>query len=389
LIVKHIKVKNFRNYEEAHLELVPGRNILIGENAQGKTNLLEALEIIATGRSSRAAHERELISRGASQASIEVTYEAFGYEETADLVFTQGERLSRRARLNGVAQSAGRRPIGRIATVSFKAGDLNLLRGGPAFRRDLLDDLSCKLKPSRHELFERYEKVLQQRNRLLKILAEEGRVSSANQEQLLVWDKQLAHYGALIVTLRVELLVELLPIAQKQQEVISGCRESLGCDYVFKIRNEDENEAGFSLESLRLLKAEAIGQLIYENLKGRRGEEIARKQTLTGPHRDDLQFSLNDFAATAYASQGQQRSLVLALKLAELELLACRLEESPVLLLDDVLAELDLLRQGALMGLVDQEMQTLITTTHLDGFPEQWLERALIARISQGKILSA
>jgi DNA replication and repair protein RecF len=131
-----------------------------------------------------------------------------------------------------------------------------------------------------------------------------------------------------------------------------------------------------------------LEQIILSQLKKRRSEEIARKQTVCGPHRDDVSFALNDFAATAYASQGQQRSLVLALKLAELKLVTARLEEPPLLLLDDVLAELDLGRQGMLMQLVNSEMQTLITTTHLDGFRSEWLDGAKVVTVKAGEILS-
>lgn len=396
--VSRVTVRNFRNYKSAALDLHDGRNVLIGENAQGKTNLLEAIELIASGRSDRAGNDRELVYRGENQALIEVSYHSAGYSETATLLLTAGERMSRKAKINGVIQSGSRR-FSRLTTVSFKVSDLDLLRGGPKHRRDWLDQLVCKLKSSHFELTSRYDKIIQQRNRLLKTFFEkQARLTVSDQDELRVWDKQLGQYGSQIIKQRVHVLALLLPLAEAHQAEISGSRESLTAQYLFKTENDSKNEGDSDDQSE---EAQAIGinqllemtereleQVILNQLKKRRAEEIARKQTVCGPHRDDVSFSLNDFAATAYASQGQQRSLVLALKLAELKLVTSRLEEPPLLLLDDVLAELDLGRQGMLMHLVDSEMQTLITTTHLDGFRPEWIEGAKVVNVKGGVILS-
>lgn len=383
-----------------------GRNVLIGENAQGKTNLLEAIELIANGRSDRASSDRELIQRGKNQALVEVSYLSEGINEVAALQISAGERVSRKARLNGAARPAGRK-ISRLTTVSFKAADLNLLRGGPKFRRDWLDELTGKLKNGHFELGHRYDKVLQQRNRLLKQLFEKGHIKPSDIDQLKVWDEQLGRLGAAIIKGRVQAFSHLLPAAESFQSELSGRRETLSAVYLFR---QPEEESGFNQEQsasdysqnssvdhavqqlgladLAAMPESDLARLLMRNLSLRRREEIARKQTLSGPHRDDVVFYLNDFAATAFASQGQQRSLVLALKLAELKLVRERLDEPPLLLLDDVLAELDLGRQGMLMHLVDDDMQTLITTTHLDGFRPEWLEGAQIVAIQNGRILS-
>lgn len=404
--------------------MLSGRNVLIGENAQGKTNLLEAIELIANGRSDRSSSDRELIMRGKSQALVEVSYSSEGISEVASLIFSAGERVSRKVRLNGVAQPGGRK-ISRLTTVSFKATDLNLLRGGPKYRRDWLDELTNKLKGGHFELTHRYEKVLQQRNRLLKQFFEKGRVTGSDMDQLKVWDEQITRLGAVLIKNRVHVFVALLPLAESFQSELSGRREVLNASYVFKQPEhpeqveQDDGEAvpaasaegsstsaqgqdntalqsrgdarelrEIGVDQLNEMSEMDLARLLLRNLKMRRREEIARKQTLSGPHRDDIAFSLNDFSATAYASQGQQRSLVLALKLAELKLVRERLEEAPLLLLDDVLAELDLGRQGMLMQLVDADMQTLITTTHLDGFRPEWLAGAQVVEIVNGEILS-
>ncbi len=398
--VSRVVVKNFRNYKDAALDLFDGRNILIGENAQGKTNLLEAIELIASGRSDRASNDRELVLRGESQALIEVSYHSAGYSETASLILTAGDRMSRKARINGVSQPAGKKFAARLTTVSFKASDLNLLRGGPKFRRDWLDQLVCKLKNSHFELTTRYDKVVQQRNKLLKTFFEKGGLGPSDLDELRVWDRQLAQYGSQIIKHRVHALALALPLAEDAQASISGNREKLTAQYIFKQLEADSDtqfdasdlqkveKDSLGIDELKSMSLEELAQLILAQLKSRRGEEIARKQSLCGPHRDDVSFALNDFAASSYASQGQQRSLVLALKLAELKLVSDRLEEPPLLLLDDVLAELDLGRQGMLMQLVESGMQTLITTTDLSGFRPEWLNGAKVVAVQAGQILS-
>jgi DNA replication and repair protein RecF len=409
--VTRVTVKNFRNYQDATFELAAGRNILIGENAQGKTNLLEAIELISTGRSDRAASDRELIALNQTEAMVEVEYKAQmmqGLSETVSLFISQKERLSRRVKVNGLSQSAAARASGkrlsRLTTVSFKAQDLNLLRGGPKFRRDWLDELALKIKPGHFDLLSRYDKIVAQRNRLLKNFFEKGSLSASDQEELKVWDKQLSYYGALVIKSRVEALISAMPESENYHAEISGKREKLDCNYIFRQNaqnhgdqssGEDEGEAAaldkseLGVHEIYAMELKDLALTIMRNLRERRAEEIARRQTLTGPHRDDVSFTLNGLVATSYASQGQQRSLVLALKLAELKLVAEVLEEPPLLLLDDVMAELDLLRQGMLMQMVSEDMQTLITTTHLSGFKDEWLLGAQIVEVRNGKLLFA
>jgi DNA replication and repair protein RecF len=456
--VNNLTIKNFRNYKSATLEFSPRRNILIGENAQGKTNLLEAIELISMGRSDRAGSDREMISLGEVETLIELTFEAKymqGMTETVALIISQGERLSRRVRVNGLSQPAKARSTGRflsrLVTVSFKAQDLSLLRGGPKFRRDWLDELTLKLKPSHNDLLTKYEKVVMQRNRLLKNFFEKGRLTVSDQDELKVWDKQLAYYGALVIKSRVDALEKAIPEAENYHASISGLREKLGCNYLFRQKEVEaalfsdadlqtgsiadsrvasEEDGDISIEAasggesvnssystnsidrpakftdpaegvcasglaadkslgtgeIFAMETKELALIIMKNLRQRRSEEIARRQTLTGPHRDDVSFVLNGLPATAYASQGQQRSLVLALKLAELKLVSQVLEEPPLLLLDDVLAELDLLRQGMLMQMVSEDMQTLITTTHLQGFRPEWLSGAQIVEVANGML---
>ena len=392
MFVSRLTVKNFRNYQDASLSLHPVRNLLIGDNAQGKTNLLEAIELLCNIKSGRAASDRDLILAGAESTLIEITYVCQGIEETVSLILSLKPRLSRVLKVNGMKVSrAELGGLSRLTAVSFSTRDLALVRGGPKERRDWLDQVLVKLRPGFAEVVSQYEKIVQQRNKLLRLCFERGQ--APDEEEIKVWDIQLARVGARLVKARAAVLEKLLPQAEANLTRVSGLKERLSAVYLFRVKQRDveedgEEDANLRLAELLAMKEEDLAKRIYLNLKDRRAEEVVRKQTLTGPHRDDIVFAINDFAAHAFASQGQQRSLVLALKLAELKLVEEALSEPPLLLLDDVLAELDLSRQGMLMELVKADMQTLITTTHLDGFRPDWLVGAQITSVEAGVLSS-
>lgn len=400
--VNQVKLANFRNYAGAEMALCAGRNIVIGENAQGKTNFLEAIELLSLGKSSRSNNDVDLIRKGEHQCLVEVAFMARGVEENVAVALSLASgKLEKKAKVNGLTvqgrTSAWR---GRLVTVRFASSDLNLLRGGPKFRREWIDTLAAALRPIYADTLSKFQKTVTQRNRLLKTLFERGKVSVSDQDQLKVWDQQVAAYGASILCQRWRNLDEILPLARVYQERISAARENLSIQYDFSSLSQSAKDDDVSAETQSredpllsdrisdLVKVEEkeVAATIMRALKQRRYEEIARKQTLTGPHRDDLTFSLNDQSAEDFGSQGQQRSVVLALKLAELELVSKFLCEPPVLLLDDVLAELDLNRQGALMSCLPGDLQTLITTTHLDGFRPEWLTNANFLSVQDGEI---
>ncbi|HMY55374.1 MAG TPA: DNA replication/repair protein RecF [Candidatus Obscuribacter sp.] len=392
MFVSRLTVKNFRNYQDASLSLHPVRNLLIGDNAQGKTNLLEAIELLCNIKSGRATSDRDLILAGAESTLIEITYVCQGIEETVSLILSLKPRLSRVLKVNGMKVSRSELGgLSRLTAVSFSTRDLALVRGGPKERRDWLDQVLVKLRPGFAEVVSQYEKIVQQRNKLLRLCFERGQ--APDEEEIKVWDIQLARVGARLVKARAAVLEKLLPQAEANLTRVSGLKERLSAVYLFRVKQRDveedgEEDANLRLAELLAMKEEDLAKRIYLNLKDRRAEEVVRKQTLTGPHRDDVVFAINDFAAHAFASQGQQRSLVLALKLAELKLVEEALSEPPLLLLDDVLAELDLSRQGMLMELVKADMQTLITTTHLDGFRPDWLVGAQITSVEAGVLSS-
>lgn len=396
--VIQVKLSNFRNYSHAEMALTEGRNIIIGENAQGKTNFLEAIELLSLGKSSRSQHDSDLILKGENQCRVDIAFMARSVEENVALTMTVNSgKLEKQAKVNGLTVS-GRSSSwrGRLVTVRFASSDLNLLRGGPKYRRDWIDTLTAILRPVYADNLSKFQKIITQRNRLLKTLFEKGRVGVSDQDQLKVWDQQVASYGAAILCQRWRNLEETLPISQTYQHSISGARETLSIQYKFSQKDDDDQPEGTpesqasampdKLSELVKIEESEVASTIMRLLKQRRYEEIARKQTLTGPHRDDLTFCLNGASAEDFGSQGQQRSVVLALKLAELDLVSKFLREPPVLLLDDVLAELDLNRQGALMASLPANLQTLITTTHLDGFRPEWLENANFLSVAGGTI---
>ncbi|MCC7528775.1 MAG: DNA replication/repair protein RecF [Candidatus Melainabacteria bacterium] len=411
--ITKIGLENFRNYEAALLEPHAFGNIILGENAQGKSNLLEAIEYAATGKACRAAKDFELVRHGADNMRLEISFEAEAMIETisVSLKSKTGKlypnavtaSLQREIKVNGVKQSstAALKYGRRLIVVSFKSQDLNIVRGGPAFRRDWIDVLLCNLRAAVAGRLQQYQKIVAQRNRLLKMISESGRLSAADRDQLKTWDIQVAKAGAEIIKERLNLMTELIPLAEKHHERISGKRERLSSQYVFKSKSsrdgtynpgdDDEGEdylrekmKSFNIDDLKSAETKDIAKIIYLMLKDIRSEEIARKQTLIGPHRDDISFNLDGKSALNFGSQGQQRSLVLSLKLAELEAVRAALNEQPVLLLDDVLAELDLLRQEVLMEMVGTGMQTFVTTTHLSIFKPEWLADCQFFNVENG-----
>jgi len=408
--VKQVSLTNFRNYPRIRVGLALGKSILIGENAQGKSNFLEAIELAGAGRSARTSHDQELIRWGADHMRLEVVFERQGVDESVAILLqqpgTRGSRsLNKQVLVNGVSQSSVRSLLGRLVTVSFKSQDLNLLRGGPKFRREWIDSVVLRLRPAFQEILSSYQKVIGQRNRLLKHLFEKGRITVSDQDQLLAWDRQLGRFGSQIIKERLKVLTELLPAAQTHQNHLSGQREALEADYLFRAPDPQESEenaggpepdaneglqshSSESMSAEKLCRAEEkeVAQLLVKLLKERRAEEIGRRQSIIGPHRDDINFRLNNVSAATYASQGQQRSLVLSIKLAELARITDELQEAPILLLDDVLAELDASRQALIMSAVHSDTQTIITTTHLAGFQPEWLAEATIFSVQGGSL---
>ncbi len=423
MFIQQLKLSNFRNYSQAQVKLHPGLNILVGENAQGKTNFLEAIELLSSGQSSRTNAEAEFIRHGNNKMHIEMQFQARNVDESLGLSFYNEAAVTTAAQpapaghterqkkrsifVNGVSYSLLKKLRGRLITVTFNTFDLNLLRGGPTYRRDWIDSVIVRIKPLFYEQLSKYQKVVQQRNKLLKSLYESNHLYAKDNDELDSWDEQVAKYGAVVILWRRKILQELIVKAKHYLALISEQNEQLSISYRCRCTSfEQDNKRhhdGQNFQDMKVLENAPIisshmhdveeerklAEMLLYSLNKRRLEEIVRGQTLSGPHRDDIMFFLNGTEATSFASQGQQRSLVLALKLSELEMVKEHLQEPPVLLLDDVLAELDLKRQALLMAQINSDMQTIISTTHVSNFNSHWLENAHFYEVQSGTIVES
>lgn len=390
MYLKSLHLRQFRNYIDQAVSFHAPKVILVGDNAQGKSNLLEAVELLSTLKSHRALRDRELIwhpdyqtgtalppdsPQPATSGQIAATLERQAGTVDLKLLFrTNGHRAFA---LNGENLRKRLDFLGTLNVVQFSSLDLELVRGSPERRRVWLDTLLTQLEPIYDHLLRQYHQVLRQRNHLLKQLQESSQASL--QSELALWDAQLVTLGARLIRRRARAIERIAPIAQAWHRAISGAREILDVRYTPNVRWDGDSHA----------EPEQIHQAFFEKIQQRAIAELAQGTSLVGPHRDEVEFTINETPARQYGSQGQQRTLVLALKLAELKLISEVVGESPVLLLDDVLAELDLTRQNQLLDAIADRFQTLITTTHLNAFDAQWLQASQILSVRSGQIVPA
>ena len=368
MYLKTIHLRQFRNYKEQQVNFTAAKTILVGNNAQGKSNLLEAVELLATLRSHRMARDRDLIQDGEVASQINATIE----RQTGinDLTLTLRRNGRRTVAINQENLRRQMDFLGVLNAVQFSSLDLELVRGGPDNRRNWLDTLLIQLEPIYAHILQQYNQVLRQRNAFLK---SQDLAPSHQKEELAIWDAQLATTGTRVIIRRDRALQRLAPIAQAWHASISGSTENLIINYT---------------PSVPLLEnhPEQIQQAFLDKIQQRSVAELRTCTTLVGPHRDEVELTINQTPARQYGSQGQQRTLVLALKLAELQLIEEVVGEPPLLLLDDVLAELDLSRQNQLLDAIQDRFQTLITTTHLGSFDSQWLNSSQILFVKSGEI---
>lgn len=381
MYLKTLHLKQFRNYHDQQVEFSAPKTILVGDNAQGKSNLLEAVELLATLRSHRALRDRELVLEGEPIGQITATLERNA--SPVDLTLTLRSNGRRTVSLNGETLRRQLDFLGVMNAVQFSSLDLELVRGSPGERRNWLDTLLTQLEPVYAYILQQYNTVLRQRNALLKQQrlrldapapsATPASDGSPDLTQLAIWDAQLAAIGARVIRRRARVLERLAPIAQTWHQAISNSTEQLEIHYAPNVTIEADDPT-------------VIQAAFLEKLQRRAVAEQHQGATLVGPHRDEVEFMINQTPARQYGSQGQQRTLVLALKLAELKLIETVIGEPPLLLLDDVLAELDLNRQNKLLETIQDHFQTLITTTHLGSFDAQWLKSSQILMVKAGHI---
>lgn len=359
-------LQNFRSFPFLVWEPVPTINVITGGNAQGKTNLLEAIFFGLTGRSFRTPHEREVICWGSSFCRVELELEFDGRNaQVTVLLSSEGEK---KILVDG---KAGRLWGGFCAPVLFSPDHLLLVKGSPALRRRWLDQELCQLQPGYSLCLRRYQQVLAHRNRLLMELREKKCGSDA----LEPWSHQLVDLGSRIISWRCQLLAEVAPLASRIYHQISAEEERFNLSYL----------SSFPLGEIQ--GEEEVRVLFLRELSKRLSEEVAWGQTLVGPHRDDLKLTIDGRDARRYASLGQQRTAVLALKLAQLELAAKFSSTYPVVLLDDVFSEIDDRRRKLLLEYLASKSQVFLTTSLAKEALPDALGRVFVVRqstISEG-----
>lgn len=386
--IRHLSLTNFRNYRRQDLDLPRGPVLLLGDNAQGKSNLLEAAFLLATTRSERAGTEGDLVHWDAldePQPVARVAAQVERADGTLDLEVIivarprgpRAERVpaSKRLRVNGVPKRQADM-VGQLTAVLFTTGDMELISGAPAERRRYLDVMLCQLEPSYLRASQRYNKVVTQRNALLRRIQD----GAANAGELDFWDEELAKEGAVIVSQRAAAADALAVPARDAHRRLSAGTEELAIAYQPR------------LEAWRPSLGKRSGALaasLQEALAAGRRRDIGAGMTLTGPHRDDLTVALDGVTASSFASRGQQRTAALALRLAEARLMADRKGELPVVLLDDVLSELDEGRRHAVLESLDDWDQLLITSADADRFAEGLPAAAAVFRVVAGTIEKA
>ncbi|MBT9311319.1 DNA replication/repair protein RecF [Leptothoe kymatousa] len=375
MFLQSLHLKQFRNYRDQAIEFSAPKTILLGENAQGKSNLLEAVELLATLKSHRTSRDRDLVKNDETIAQIQASLKKELGVSALQLTLRRGSR--RTAMINGETLKRQQDFLGSLNAVQFSCLDLELVRGGPGTRRTWTDTLLMQLEPVYVHILQQYNQVLKQRNAFIKQhTADPDQPPPLDPTQLALWDAQLATLGTRVIRRRARMLQRLIPIAQSWHQAISNSAEQLEILYSPNVTIDSDDATEIQQAFLSQLQAKAMA-------------EYYQRTTLVGPHRDDITFLINQTPARQYGSQGQQRTLVLALKLSELQLIEEVVGEPPLLLLDDVLAELDLNRQNQLLDTIQDRFQTLITTTHLGSFDAQWLKSSQILRVDQGQLLKA
>lgn len=362
--IRELKLKNYRNCQNLKLDLDSKKVLIIGKNAQGKTNILESIYFLSTMKSPRTSNNLELINFEGKSFEINAEVEKSGVQISLDFYYDKEKK--REIKVNKL-KTRPKEFKNVLSSVLFSTQDLLLLRGTPQDRREWLDTAISQIYPAYDDRLSKYNKIRIQKNNFLKEY-------NQNETLLEVYNEQLTILGSNIIYLRKKFLKEMEKIAQEKHSAISES-EKLTIDYDcnFLIKQEE-------------FEIEQISEKFKNKLEERKKDEIIRGQTLVGPHRDDIIFYINNQEGTKFASQGQQRTIVLSLKLAELDVITQKTGEPPILLLDDVLAELDDVRQNYLLKTIDNNTQTIITSVDTLLFDEKFLEGVNIYKINNGTV---
>lgn len=371
--LKKLHLTGYRNCTDLTLDLDKSKILIIGKNAQGKTNILESIYFLSTLKTPRTSNIQELINFNAEYFKLEA--DAVKANTDIDLYYVYNNEKKREIKINKV-KSTVKDFKTVLKTVLFSTTDLLLLRGTPQDRRDWLDRAISQIYPAYDDRLSKYDKIRIQKNNFLKECAKTG---TTNEALLEVYNEQLSITGSNIIYIRKKFLKEIEKIAKEKHITISETENlsiQYDCSFDIKTTSDDEIEP-----------IEEIQWGFLNALEERKIEEMRRCQSCVGPHRDDIIFYINNQEATKYASQGQQRTIVLALKLSELDIITDKTGEEPILLLDDVLAELDDIRQNYLLKSINSNIQTIITSVDTLLFEDEFLKDVKIYKIENGKII--
>ena len=359
MYIKSLELNNYRNYDNLSIEFERGTNILYGNNAQGKTNILESIYVASTTKSHRGSKDREIINFEKDEAHIKATVMKKDVPIRIDIHLKKNK--SKGIAINGIPIRKASELFGVLNVVFFSPEDLNIIKNGPAERRRFIDLELCQLDKIYVHNLVNYNKIVNQRNKLLRDLGfnyDKELVSTLD-----IWDMQLADYGAKIITRRNQFIDEI-------NEIIYGIHRN--------ITNGKE-------ELIVRYEPNITGNNIYDELVRSRDKDLKLKTTSVGPHRDDISFLNKKIDIRKFGSQGQQRTAALSLKLSEIELVKSIIKDTPILLLDDVLSELDSNRQRHLLGNL-YNVQTIITCTGLDEFVENRFNIDNIYKVVEGTV---
>ena len=358
MIIKSLELENFRNYETLSIRFDSGTNILYGDNAQGKTNILEAIFLSATTKSHKGSKDRDIINFSADEAHIRTYVEKDGLENRVDMHLRKSK--SKGIAINGQKIKKAADLLGLLNVVFFSPEDLSIIKNGPSDRRRFVDMELCQLDSFYLYNLNNYNKIVNQRNKLLKELYN----NPSLRDTLFIWDSQLISYGSKIIERRKAFVEQLNEIIYDIHLKLSGGKEEIKIVYEPDVLLED----------------------FEKSLKNNQERDIRLKQTSTGPHRDDFCFMAGGIDIRKFGSQGQQRTAALSLKLSELELVKKLTKDTPLLLLDDVLSELDSSRQNYLLNSIG-DIQTIITCTGLEEFVNNRFEINRIFKVSNAVVI--
>ena len=369
MFIEQLALTNYRNYKTLDLSFSPKINVLIGENAQGKTNIMESIYVLSMAKSHRTSNDRDLIRWDQDYGKIEGSIQRKYGRLPLELVVS---KKGKRARVNHLEQKRLSLYIGQLNVVMFAPEDLNLVKGSPSVRRRFLDMEIGQISPVYlHDLLT-FQKVLKQRNAILK--NNRGK-SNFNDVMFDVYTEQYIQVAVQIIRKRFYFMELLQKWAEPIHKGISRGMETLKVTYG-TLKGIESGQTQEEMESV-----------LEQRLLEMRTRELERGLTLIGPHRDDLHFFVNGYDIQTFGSQGQQRTTALSLKLAEIELVKQEVGESPVLLLDDVLSELDDFRQSHLLNTIQGEVQTFVTTTNIAGIDHETIRKANIFEVNAGAVV--